>query len=291
MAETSKSKLKTAETLIYQGNFDKALSLINEVLAKEPNHPDAWYFKARIFADRNYKKIISNDKKTQEALKFIDRMVENAPNTAYYYAKKGELLTMIGGDRDVQEKIKDAYDQAYKRSPSNKSFAERLALAYDQLGEHSNANEIRKNIGTYIPFQKPSATTRTSGTETTSTRGSGGLDDTPTPKQTALSLVFIERLKKEYPEVKQLASQNGNNKYRISGCLIDAFRGETPAEFYIFIKCYDEGMPQIFGNHELDKREINKKISIIKDTMKKQGYAPALVNGASDFWENVMAKA
>ena len=33
-----------------------------------------------------------------------------------------------------------------------------------------------------------------------------------------------------------------------SGCLIDAFRGETPAEFYIFIKCYDEGMPQIFGN-------------------------------------------
>jgi tetratricopeptide (TPR) repeat protein len=275
MAETSKDKLKVAGTMIHQGNFDKALSLVEEVLAKEPNHPEAWYYKARVFSDKNYKKISSNDKKTQEAFKSMEKMVENAPNAAYYFARKGELLTMIGGGKEIQEMIRDAYDQAYKLSPSNRSFAERLALACDQTGDHSRADEIRNSMGTYIPIQK---------------RHPEAAPQPPQPGQ-PVSLPFIERLKKEYPEVKQLAIHEGDNKYRISSCLIDAFRGETPPEFYILIKGYEEGMPLIFGNSLLDKREINKKISIIKDKLKKQGYASGLVDWASDFWENVEALA
>lgn len=53
MSQTAISILKKAKKLITAGNFDKAESLCNKILKKNPQHANALYLSGRITFHRN----------------------------------------------------------------------------------------------------------------------------------------------------------------------------------------------------------------------------------------------
>jgi tetratricopeptide (TPR) repeat protein len=119
---------KEVSALITEGQFDKAISLLNEALTIHPNHPD-------VFHDRGVCRFRIDDK--NKALDDMNRAVELQPEYSYRYASRAFIRSAL---KDVSGAIED-YKKAIDLDPEDAISYNNLGLLEEQVGYTNEARE------------------------------------------------------------------------------------------------------------------------------------------------------
>jgi Tfp pilus assembly protein PilF len=116
------------------GQYDKAISDINEAIRLEPKSKDAYLY--YLNRGRAYANLKQNDK----AISDITETIRQKPDWDLAYDERAIVYSNLG---QYHKAISD-YSEAIRLEPNDPDFYDERAIVFDKLGNHSKAEQDRK---------------------------------------------------------------------------------------------------------------------------------------------------
>ncbi|QNN22860.1 tetratricopeptide repeat protein [Planctomycetales bacterium ZRK34] len=125
--ESTELRLAQARLLASLGNRNRPISLLEQLLEREPAHVEATYELIRIYRDAD---------RLKDALQRINRFIEHGNKTAEAFYVKGDLEFDLKRYREA----KASFEQALAKAPRDESIQSAIDFVSGMLGEGQNTS-------------------------------------------------------------------------------------------------------------------------------------------------------
>jgi tetratricopeptide (TPR) repeat protein len=124
------------------GSYDKALSLLDEALAINPDDPAALYEKARILMARGRK---------DEAMPLARKAMELDPENKWYKV----LFADVAKANEQYDEYISVYENLVKKHPTDLNFLQELAYGYNYIGKYDKSIKIYDKLEEITGINEP----------------------------------------------------------------------------------------------------------------------------------------
>lgn len=127
--ETAEQEMLAAAFQEYQeGNLKQAGIIYHQLLEQQPNHPEALNAMGKIAFSMGF---------PHDALDFMSRAIQSDPKECVFHSNRGDVYRML---ERYEEALED-YAQALAIRSDHLVSLKHMAMVYDLIGEHDNAQK------------------------------------------------------------------------------------------------------------------------------------------------------